>query len=95
MRMIVCICHRVSDHDIARAARDGCSSFDELQFELAVATSCGKCQECAQETFHRHVSQSGPSRQRADCGGYVQHGKLIPIAAHHHHHHEPMAKAIA
>ena len=41
-RMIVCICHRVSDRDIARAAREGCASFDELQMELAVATSCGK-----------------------------------------------------
>jgi hemin uptake protein HemP len=33
--MIVCICHRVSDRDIARAAREGCARFDELQFELA------------------------------------------------------------
>jgi len=90
VHMIVCICHRVSDRDIAIAARDGCSSFDELQFELAVATSCGKCHECARETFHRHVGQSGSSRQRSDCGGPLQRGKLIPTTAQH----QPMAKAI-
>jgi bacterioferritin-associated ferredoxin len=53
--MIVCICHRVSNHDIARAVRGGCSSFDELQFELSVATGCGACHDCARETFHEHA----------------------------------------
>ena len=55
--MIVCICHRVSDRDIARVARQGCASFDELQVELSVATSCGRCHDCARETFHRHSAQ--------------------------------------
>ena len=54
-RMIVCVCHRVSDRDIAHAVRDGCGSFDELQFELGVATQCGSCLDCARETFDRHV----------------------------------------
>ena len=54
--MIVCVCHRVSDRDIARAAREGCASFDDLQFELAVATSCGRCSDCARETFDHHCS---------------------------------------
>ena len=52
--MIVCICHRVSDRDIARAAQAGCASFDELQFELSVATACGRCHDCAHETFTEH-----------------------------------------
>lgn len=55
--MIICVCHRVSHHDIARAVRDGCSSFDELQFELSVATQCGACHDCARETFDRHAAQ--------------------------------------
>lgn len=55
--MIVCICHRVSDRDIARVARQGCASFDELQVELSVATSCGRCHDCARETFHHHATQ--------------------------------------
>ena len=57
--MIVCICHRVSDRDIARSAQSGCESFDELQFELLVATACGKCHDCAYETFQRHTAGVG------------------------------------
>lgn len=44
--MIVCICHRVSDQTIARAARAG-AAFDDIQLELGVATQCGKCEGCA------------------------------------------------
>ena len=49
--MIVCVCRRVSDRDIEHAARSGCASFDDLQMELGVATCCGRCTECAQETL--------------------------------------------
>ena len=66
--MIVCICHRVSDRDIARAAHQGCESFDELQFELSVATSCGRCHDCARETFHHHVSQRERDLAGERCG---------------------------
>ena len=58
--MIVCVCHRVSDRDIARAAQAGCASFDDLQFELSVATACGRCHDCAQQTFHHHAAQARP-----------------------------------
>ena len=44
--MIVCVCHRVSDHSIARAARSG-MSFDDIQLELGVATQCGQCESSA------------------------------------------------
>lgn len=49
--MIVCICHRVSDRDIAREVRDGCTSFEALQDELRVGTRCGACTDCARKTF--------------------------------------------
>lgn len=49
--MIVCVCHRVSDRDIVREAQHGCSSFEELQDELRVATACGRCGDCARATF--------------------------------------------
>jgi bacterioferritin-associated ferredoxin len=68
--MIVCICHRVSDHDIARVTREGCASFDELQFELAVSTSCGKCHDCARQTFHRHQAaqaRAGAAEHAGHC----------------------------
>lgn len=44
--MIVCVCRRVSDRDIARAAHQGLS-FDEIQLELGVGTQCGRCSDCA------------------------------------------------
>lgn len=56
--MIVCLCHRVSDRDIVRAAHGGCCSFEELQFELGVATGCGACLECAQSTFSQHCQRT-------------------------------------
>ena len=48
--MIVCVCHRVSDREIARHARAG-MGFDDIQFELGVATQCGQCEGCAREVF--------------------------------------------
>lgn len=56
--MIVCVCHRVSDRDIARAAREGCTDFEALQADLRVATACGACIDCAHDTFRA---------QRAEC----------------------------
>lgn len=49
--MIVCVCHQVSDRDIAHAARHGCASYDELQEQLRVGTACGACGDCARDTF--------------------------------------------
>ena len=45
--MIVCVCRRVSDHEIRRAARDGAATLECLQFELGVAVQCGRCADCA------------------------------------------------
>jgi bacterioferritin-associated ferredoxin len=56
--MIVCVCHRVSDRDIAHAVKAGCGSFDELQDELRVATGCGACNDCARQTFERLHAQA-------------------------------------
>ncbi|QIL44007.1 ferredoxin [Acidovorax sp. HDW3] len=46
--MIVCVCRRISDREIARHARAG-MSFDEIQFELGVATQCGCCENSARD----------------------------------------------
>lgn len=64
--MIVCVCHRVSDHAIRQCARQG-MAFDDLQLELGVATQCGKCESCARSvwqgcgntgaTAHIHMTQ--------------------------------------
>jgi bacterioferritin-associated ferredoxin len=46
--MIVCVCRRISDREIARHAKAG-MGFDEIQFELGVATQCGQCEGCARD----------------------------------------------
>jgi bacterioferritin-associated ferredoxin len=46
--MIVCVCHRVSDREIARHVRAG-MGFEDIQFELGVATQCGQCETCARD----------------------------------------------
>jgi len=70
--MIVCICHRVSHHDIARAVRGGCASFDELQLALSVATSCGACHDCARDTFEQ---------QRCNAAGTCCHASAAGAAS--------------
>ncbi len=44
--VIVCVCHRVSEHSIIRAARAD-MSFDDIQLELGVVTQCGQCESGA------------------------------------------------
>ena len=49
--MIVCVCKSVSDRKIRAAIAEGVDTFDELQFELGVATCCGKCEESVREVM--------------------------------------------
>lgn len=48
--MIVCICYRVSDREIARHADAGLT-FEDIQFALGVATQCGQCESCARDVI--------------------------------------------
>lgn len=57
LTMIVCVCRRVSDKEIARHAHAG-MSFDEIQFELGVGLQCGCCEGCARDV----VEQCSASR---------------------------------
>ena len=67
--MIVCICHRVSDRDIAREVRSGCADFASLQDELRVGTGCGACLEHAEATFLEHAAGAcGGCPGAARCG---------------------------
>ncbi|WP_233882125.1 (2Fe-2S)-binding protein [Paraburkholderia flagellata] len=60
--MIVCVCKSVSDRTIRASIEEGMDSFDELQFELGVATCCGKCEESVRDV----MAQSGVCASR--CG---------------------------
>ena len=62
--MIVCVCHRVSDRDIAIAAASGCPNFEALQDDLRVATACGACRDCACEVFEDSRVKGGSARSR-------------------------------
>lgn len=82
--MIVCLCHRVSDRDIAREVAHGCSSFDELQERTRVATGCGACHEFAMDTYCAHTGGSCRDH-RASAHAAVVHlpdPMLRPAAAH-------------
>ncbi|MBX9937123.1 MAG: (2Fe-2S)-binding protein [Burkholderiaceae bacterium] len=70
--MIVCVCRRVSDRDIARHAHAG-MGFDDIQFELGVATQCGRCESCARDV----VAQCHASRPVA-----ALHNMLVAPHAH-------------
>jgi len=72
--MIVCLCHRVSDRDIAREVAQGCTDFMALQRATHVATGCGACLDCAHEIFeHRQQAlvQALISAQSASAVGAV------------------------
>jgi len=75
--MIVCVCHRVSDRDIEREVRHGCESFDELQHELRVGTGCGRCIDCARDTFDvARACRTTVAEVRE-----ARESRVIPIAA--------------
>jgi bacterioferritin-associated ferredoxin len=57
--MIVCVCRRVSDHDIRRASGEGAVSLECLQFDLGVATQCGRCADCATRVLREARAASG------------------------------------
>ena len=70
--MIVCVCRRISDREIARHARAGLG-FDEIQFELGVATQCGQCEGCARDV----VAQCSGTCPTAN----IKLGMPLPAAA--------------
>jgi bacterioferritin-associated ferredoxin len=77
--VIVCVCHRVSDRDIEREVRHGCESFEELQDELRVATACGRCGDCARDTFD--VARAcRPTAAELQSSHAARELRVIPIA---------------
>ncbi|GAB7536133.1 (2Fe-2S)-binding protein [Burkholderia sp. 3C] len=48
------MCKSVSDRKIRASLAEGVDSFDELQFELGVASCCGKCEESVRELMAEH-----------------------------------------
>jgi bacterioferritin-associated ferredoxin len=71
--MIVCVCKSVSDRTIRSSIAEGVDSFDELQFELGVASCCGKCEESVRDV----MLQSGVCASR--CGVEHHHQQAVPL----------------
>jgi len=66
--MIVCVCRRVSDREIVRHAKAGLG-FDEIQFELGVATQCGRCETCARSVVDQCNAAHPVAALHADMPG--------------------------
>lgn len=60
--MIVCVCRRVSEKEIALHASEG-KGFDDIQFELGVASQCGRCEDCAREVIDKCHAQASMAQQ--------------------------------
>jgi bacterioferritin-associated ferredoxin len=75
--MIVCVCKSVSDRTIRASIAGGIDSFDELQFELGVATCCGKCEESVRDV----MAKSGACATH--CGvqhlPHHDHAQAVPV----------------
>ena len=90
--MIVCVCHRVSDREIARHVRAGLS-FDDIQFELGVATQCGQCESCARDVVAQ-CSASSPVAALSSDFEAAQSGRGFDTAAPACHAHMPQVSVI-
>lgn len=60
--MIVCVCRRVTEKEIAQHALEG-KGFDDIQFDLGVALQCGKCEDCAREVIEQCHAQANLAPQ--------------------------------
>jgi bacterioferritin-associated ferredoxin len=43
VRMYICICNAITERQVRASVDAGAASLDDLQFELGVATCCGRC----------------------------------------------------
>lgn len=77
--MIICVCRRISDREIARHARAG-MGFDDIQFELGVATQCGRCEGSARDVVAQ-CNGSCPSANISQAPDLAQ-GPSWNIQAH-------------
>ena len=78
--MIVCVCKRVSDRDIARAVRAGCQSFLDLQRHLGAATGCGACASHIRSTLERH-RRGGTEQGDTTLGADRLIDGAVPVAS--------------
>jgi bacterioferritin-associated ferredoxin len=49
IRMYICICNAITERQVRACVDAGAASLDDLQFELGVASCCGRCASTACE----------------------------------------------
>jgi bacterioferritin-associated ferredoxin len=59
IRMIVCVCHGVSDRTIKAAIKNGASSVEDLSANLGVGTCCGCCRETCSDMLAEAACSGG------------------------------------
>lgn len=62
--MVVCLCKRATDRDIADAIDDGARSVDEVGEACGAGTGCGCCRGYIHDQIHDQLALTG-----APCGG--------------------------
>ncbi len=67
--MYVCICQAITDRQIAKAARDGAQTIDDLKDQLGVSSCCGSCQDQAEAILAEHSKPAAVGRWRPALAG--------------------------
>jgi len=54
--MYVCLCNGITENQIRDAVHSGVNSLPQLKTGLGVASSCGRCADCAQQVIQEILS---------------------------------------
>jgi bacterioferritin-associated ferredoxin len=54
--MIVCVCNRITEKEVCRAARDGARTGEKAYERLGCDVQCGCCLDYAQEVIDQELS---------------------------------------
>ena len=60
--VFVCICKAVNDKSIRRAVDQGARSVEDLEQDLGVGTSCGRCRVHAEAVIQDQLNEGLPSQ---------------------------------
>ena len=55
--MYVCVCHAITERDIAAAVREGTTTLRQLRRDLGVTAACGRGARCAHDCLRSALAQ--------------------------------------
>lgn len=67
--VFVCICKAVNDKSIRRAVDEGARCIEDLEQDLGVGSSCGRCRVHAEAVIKDQLNASGPSESPVPFSG--------------------------